>query len=314
MSETIPRPDFKTTLNDRLGENGGVLEQPTSEWDIAEITPELVEQQYDTVDTPIDSLELVTDQPSTDRAASRLGNLLRSSADRADSLSESAAEYKDKARTKLRHIGAAALRGAKEAGLITVGLGVLGAEATGRGAKRATAATGDAMMAGFAKAESGMDYVGAKMLDTQAKVKDSYTTYQFNRELRADEKQFQKQNAKELKAFEKSSAKEAKIQAKQDKRNIKEAAREDRRFERSMRKKAALERRDARRAKWSSTYNTLRSTAQSGVESTKNFVSDTAEKSRDAAERAKRKAKVTRTAGRMALATYRDTKEAFRNQ
>lgn len=80
-----------------------------------------------------------------------------------------------------------------------------------------------------------------------------------------------------------------------------------------MRKKAALERRDARRAKWASTYNTLRSTAQSGVESTKNFAGDTAEKARDAAERAKRKAKVTRTAGRMALNTYRDTKEAFRN-
>lgn len=222
-------------------------------------------------------------------------------------------EFFDTSKENVSKLGRSALKSLKSAGMITLGLGVLGAEAAGRGAKRTAEMTGDGMMAGFAKAEAGMDRVGNKILETKADIKSSYQTYQFNRETKANQKQFQKEYAKEVKAFDKATAKEAKIQAKQDKIDIKEAAREDRRFERSMHKKAALERRNARRARWSASFDTLKATAVSGIESSKDFVTDTTDKARETAERAKQKARITRTAGRMALATYRDTKEAFRS-
>ncbi|HEY1085100.1 MAG TPA: hypothetical protein VGE34_00055 [Candidatus Saccharimonadales bacterium] len=116
-------------------------------------------------------------QPSLITATSRVGRFLQrtadrleNGADRADSLSESA----EKAKEKVMGFGRSALSRLKSAGLITLGLGVMGAKATGRGMKNVGEAaktstvklgekTGDAFIAGMKKVESGMDAAGTQI-------------------------------------------------------------------------------------------------------------------------------------------------------
>lgn len=219
----------------------------------------------------------------------------------------------ENAKTHIGGIGNAALGRLKNAGLITIGLGVMAGEAGVRGVRRSSEAAGDVVIGGLQKVEAGMDTVGNKIVDTKAGAKEHYQTYQFNRETKANQKQFQREYAKEVKAFDKEAEKQSKLQAKADKLESKAAAREDRRFEREMRKKVALERRAERRARWVAKGNAVKDMAIGSAEAVKETYSSAADRAKELAESAKQKGRVTRTAGRMALKTYRDTKEAFKS-
>lgn len=168
-------------------------------------------------------------------------------------------------------------------------------------------APGDLMMAAGAKAEQGMDSVGTKMVAGAEKVRGTVAGVQLKAESNWQNRQFKRDYKKEMKAFDKNAEIERKDTAKQDKKDIKEAAREDERFERSMRKKAALERRTARREKWS-----LRREKVIVVGSAvKGLTKDALDSGMNKYESAKNNARVVRTAGRMAIRTFKDTRTAF---
>jgi len=219
----------------------------------------------------------------------------------------------ENAKIRISGLGRTTLGRLKNAGLITVGLSLMASEAGVRGVKRSGEAVGSAVMSGLGKVEAGMDSAGNKIADTKAGVKEHYQTYQFNRETKTNQKQFKKEYAKGTKAFDKNAAKERTLQAKVDKVESKAAAREDRRFEREMRKKVALERRAERRARWFARGNAVIDMAVGSAEAVKETYTSATDKAKELAESAKQKGRVSRTAGRMALETYRDTKEAFKN-
>lgn len=206
----------------------------------------------------------------------------------------------ESAKGKVRSLGRTALSTLKDAGLITLGAGVLTTRASRRGVSKLMDKSGDMMMAAGAKLETGADKIGASMVAGKEKVKNATAGAQLKLESKRQDRQFKKQYEKELKAFDKNAEAERKAAEKQDKRDLKEAAREDKRFERSMRKKAALERRQARRTAWAARREAIVARGRDLI--------DTAQ---DKAETMKRNVRVTRTAGRMALQTFRDTREAF---
>lgn len=136
MTSTIDKPSTYSDNN----EYG-------TEWSqIAQLDAMLESPQAREADTPqtIDTYEESTSP--RERASSRIGNWLRRLAERVDSTSERIAEEKDiirenlisfghaaqriaeKTRNTVVDAGTAALHGAKEVGLTTVGLGVMGAE------------------------------------------------------------------------------------------------------------------------------------------------------------------------------------------
>jgi|GEM_PF-2825609 hypothetical protein len=220
----------------------------------------------------------------------------------------------ENAKTRISGFGRTTLGRLKNAGLITVVVpSLMASEAGVRGVKRGGEAVGNVVIGGLQKVETGMDTVGSKIVDAKAGAKERYQTYQFNRETKTNQKQFQKEYAKEVKAFDKNAEKQSKLQAKVDKVESKAAAREDRRFEREMRKKVALERRAERRARWVAKGNAVKDMAIGSAEAVKETYSSAADRAKELAESAKQKGRVSRTAGRMALQTYRDTKEAFKS-
>lgn len=241
-------------------------------------------------------------------------------------------EMADKAKTMLRGFGSSALAHLKNAGRVTVSLPAAAAEASVNGVKRANEAMGDAVMAGFEKAEAGMDVVGNKLADTKVNIKAGYQTYQFNRETKSNQKQFQKAYAKETKAFDKEAKSEQKLQAKVDKWESKFAAQEDRRFERDMRKKAAQERREARHVRWAerramikeaiiSTSERTGDAMMSGfvkLENGLDKVGNVMIRGKEAAgakvERGKTSIHTTRAAGRAAIEAFKATRQAHTEQ
>ena len=215
------------------------------------------------------------------------------------------AERNELVKRKIKGFGRSALSRMKNAGLITIGVGVIASEKAG-----------DAMMNGFAKVDTGLDAIGSK-IDTVAA---NYQTRSLNRENAKIERASEKQLAKESKQLEKSERVEIKIKA-----------REDARFERSMRKKAALERRAARREKWSNRISSAKEyvtaiPTKAGdammngfakLDKGLDWTGDTMQAAKDATseriERTRKKARVAKIAGKMAVQTYRDTKEAFKS-
>lgn len=246
------------------------------------------------------------------RLLQRLSDRIEKGADRADRTANFVADTKERgaeyAKDKIRSIGRAAVATTE----LTVGATLLTASATARGVKKLGEVSGDAFMTGMNKVETAMDKTGEAINNRVDTAKNSYQTYQFNRETKTNDRKFRKEYAKEVKAFDKDARREQKSQAKQDKIDLKQAAREDAKFERSMRKKAAQERKAARRAKWIERLNTVKSASAEKIESAKDTLNSGIDSSREFAERSKRRVQVTRAAGRMALNTYRDTKEAFK--
>ncbi|MDB5165347.1 MAG: hypothetical protein JWM00_237 [Candidatus Saccharibacteria bacterium] len=174
--------------------------------------------------------------------------------------SQARQEKLDEAKIKVRGFGRSALAHLKNAGMITLGVGLLAGEAAGRGAKRGAEAAidgtknvttktadklGDATMSGLGKAENLAETVGTKILGVAESVKEA-------REYR------------------------------------KEAA--------ARRKDEALTRKYERHAKWMK----FKQPFVEKVNGVKNTV-----------ESSKRTIQATRTAGRMALRTFQDTRQAF---
>ena len=241
-------------------------------------------------------------------------------------------EMLEKAKAKIRGFGRSALARLKNASLITVELGVAAGEAVAKGAKRANETMGDAVMIGLEKTEASMDAVGKKIVETKSNIKTNRQTRQFNRETKADQKQFQKEYAREMKNFDKEAAHERKLQTKVDKRESKLAAKEDRRFERSMRKKAAEERRTERHARWAKRYNFIKEAAVSApemaadammtgfskVELGMDKVGKVMVNGKEAAsakiERSKASVHTTRAAGKAALEAFKNTRQIHNEQ
>lgn len=143
-------------------------------------------------------------------------------------------EKLDKAKDKVRGFGRSALSRLKGAGLITAGLGIMSAEATGRSVKKASEATktgtikfgekvGDGFITGLKKVEAGMDSAGETVADIRSARRQA-----------ADRKA-------DAVATQEAIAHAEKIKTQREK----EAARQERR-------EAALARKNVRHAKWAS--------------------------------------------------------------
>lgn len=234
-------------------------------------------------------------------------------------------EMIEKAKNKVRGFGSSALTRLKNAGRLTVGLPVTAVEAGIKGAKRANEAMGDAVMAGFEKAEASMDAVGNKIADTKANIKTGHQTRQFNRETRSNQRQFQKEYAKEMKAFDKEAKSERKLQAKVDGWESKFA-------EHSIRKKAAQERREARRERWAERRAMIKEAIisapdqagdammagfaklENGMDAVGNAMAGAKEAATSRIERGKASVHTTRAAGRAALEAFKTTRQAHTEQ
>jgi len=241
-------------------------------------------------------------------------------------------EMIEKAKNKVRGLGSSALSRLKIAGRLTLALPGAAVEATVNNAKRANEAMGDAVMKGFEKVEDGMDAVGKKIVEKKESIKTNHQTRQFNREMNNSQKQFEKEQAKQLESFDKEAKSEAKLQAKVDKRESKFAAKEDRRFERSMLKKAAQERKNERRARWSNRLTAVKEAIvstpdmmgdaimagfgklENGMDKVGTAMVNGKEAVTDKVERTKASVHTTRAAGRAALEAFKSTRQAHVEQ
>ncbi|MGB3946215.1 MAG: hypothetical protein WBK76_05260 [Candidatus Saccharimonadales bacterium] len=220
-------------------------------------------------------------------SSSRLADLLRKGADRADAAAERWDDTKDRAKTKLRGFGRAALRAASATGEFTVGAGMQVANKGLELADRADAAfldaadrakesikntynaaadrAGEAIMNGLASVENGADKVGDKLVDIKDGIKEKLAA----------------------------------------------------------RKQAALKRRQARRDRWSQRWATAKETVNAGLDRSAELAMtagaklengldivgtkmlDTQEAAKAKVERTRLSVRTTRAAGRAALDAYK---------
>lgn len=310
--------------------------------DISEIVDAPVEQldsepELDSLDTPVPTEQIPGPDAatSTARALQRMADRLENGALHVDKAAEYASDKKEFLKGKLRGFGRVTLRAVEiaadttyKAGItgaeVTAGAALLGVDAGIRGAKRGAEATkngtvkfgevtGDAMIAGLKSVETSLD-----------KAATTHQTNKFNRETNKIDSKATKDSAKELKAFDKQSAREAKaldktlardekLALRENKNLNKEVARAKARYERAVAKQEAQDRRLARKAKRSSQVKALKNTLASGAELALDKYDNSVDRSREAANRSRRRAKMAKSAIRMGMQTTRDSYDAFKN-
>lgn len=133
------------------------------------------------------AIETDSSVSNVDHSASRIGNLLRGSADLADTASEKLTDTKEYAKTKLRSLGRAALRAARASRELGAGVKAIAtekaldvADRVDTAAKRGVEAAGTkikdtyngAIDKGMESLDKGADYVGDKMIDLKESVKE----------------------------------------------------------------------------------------------------------------------------------------------
>ncbi|HEY0965604.1 MAG TPA: hypothetical protein VGE13_03940 [Candidatus Saccharimonadales bacterium] len=183
----------------------------------------------------------------------------------------------EKGTEKVRGFGRSVIAHLKGVGEITLGIGLASAEVAGRGVKKTAEAAktgtakfgekvGDGFIAGMKKVESGMDATGTK-IET---IKQNLEANKMHKEALVENRKRDEQHENALKMNEK--------------------------FDRvKKRKDAALVRKQARHRKWTN--------LKTGLKEYNGYVKEGLVETK---ERAKRKARIYRSAGRQALATYRD--------
>lgn len=185
--ETTPEADAAAEWSATPDELPAVSETAESEsYSVAESSTET--PMYDQIMAEqAGVVETAPAESNVDQSASRIGNLLRGTADVADATSEKLSDGKEYAKTKLRNLGRTALRAARATRELGAGVKVLagqaarsGAEQVGSAAKRGLEAAGtkvaesynNAIDKGLGSLDKGADFVGDKMNNLKEGVKE----------------------------------------------------------------------------------------------------------------------------------------------